>query len=310
MAGGMLSNLESSAKGMFFDGAGEKAVLYIYLTDLSKNGNREGDGDFGAEIDELVSLQKDLYQEAKNKLKAAPEEKKSFTDKVKGGLKSVGSALAPGQSSADNVGSVDSEHNKFVKFEVQYNPESIRLYSLNGKLQSKRGTEGIDELKVYNFSGKSKLSFNLIFDDVDNMNAFLLNDVVNMNATNALKKGYDTYTHGGNNYSVRKKMDAIMSLLSSHATQQVVFYWANMVFRGTITDVSNRFTMFNPQGHPVRGEMHIELTQDKKYAELKYDEDYWKKSFDKVFSDGSAKGMLEKAMDTVEKYTPSTLINL
>ena len=36
MAGGMFANATSSLKGIFADGAAEKAVLYIYLVDISK----------------------------------------------------------------------------------------------------------------------------------------------------------------------------------------------------------------------------------------------------------------------------------
>ena len=36
MAGGMFSNFTSSMKGIFTDGAAEKAILYIYLVDLSQ----------------------------------------------------------------------------------------------------------------------------------------------------------------------------------------------------------------------------------------------------------------------------------
>ncbi len=36
MAGGMFSNFTSSMKGIFVDGAAEKAILYIYLVDISK----------------------------------------------------------------------------------------------------------------------------------------------------------------------------------------------------------------------------------------------------------------------------------
>ncbi|MCR5155847.1 MAG: hypothetical protein K6C96_04120 [Butyrivibrio sp.] len=283
-AGGALANAGKSAKGLFTDGAADKAILYIYLTDLSRKSSTqaESETDFETEMKALNSMQKDLLKTIK----------KSLGGTIKDGLVDLGKGIAntftPGINSADKIGELDKEHPSFVKFPVQYNPATINLYSVNGKVQSRRGEEGIDKLDVYKFSGKSKLSFDLIFDDCDNMNAFGLNELSNANLTSLANKGMDTLQHGGNTYSVRKKMDAIMSLLSSSATQQVVFYWANMAFRGTITDVGNRFTMFNPQGHPIRGEMHLELTQDKANQDLKYDEQYWDDAFQRVFKEKKA----------------------
>lgn len=292
---------------MFTDGAADKAILYIYLTDLSKKNQsqEESETDFNTEVGALNSLQKDLLKKVK----------KSLGGTIKDGLvdfgKGVVSTLTPGSKSADSIGEVDSDHPSFIKFPVQYNPATINLYSVNGKVQSRKGEEGIDKLNVYKFTGKSKLSIDLVFDDCDNMNAFGLNDVVNTNFSGAINKGINAYRHKGNNYSVRKKMDAIMSLLSSSATQQVVFYWANMAFRGTITDVGNRFTMFNPQGHPIRGEMHLELTQDKSNEDLKYDEQYWDNAFQKVFKEkkGGFEGVASMS-SAFKKATNNNFINL
>ncbi len=267
------NNFQNSITGMFGDGAGDKAILFIYLEDLSDTeGNHQTLED---EADELNSLQSSLLSSCKDKL----------------GIKEIGddikSAFTKGGKSSDKVGEIASENGKFVKFKVQYNPATIRLYSVNGKIQSRKGEEGIDSLKMYHFTGKSKLSFDLIFDNCDNMNAFGMNEIANMNFTSAANKGINAFKQGKSEYSVRKRMDAILSLLSSVATQQVVFYWAKMCFRGMITDVGNKFTMFNPQGNPIRGEMHIELTQDKSNANLKYDEQYWETAFKAVFKEKS-----------------------
>ncbi len=274
--GGVFDNIGSSAKGMFTDGAGEKAVLYVYFTDLSKKESE--DDDFNTEVTALKELQTTLLSNTKSRITPS----NMWSD--------FKNAVKPGSKSSQKVGEIASENKKFMKFTVQYNPATIRLYSVNGKVQSRRAEESIDRLSVYRFSGKSKLSFDLIFDDVDNVNAFGLNEMTTMNATNALNKGLSAYSHGGLTYSVRKKMDAIMSLLASSATQQVIFFWGNMCFRGTITDVGNKFTMFNPSGNPIRGEMHLEITQDKKTKVLEYDESYWQKSFEKCFSNKNTKG--------------------
>ncbi|MCR5402664.1 MAG: hypothetical protein K6E91_02460 [Butyrivibrio sp.] len=262
-----LDNFGSSLKGMFTDGAGEKAVLYIYLTDAFSIKSKD---DFNKEVGELNTLATSLMKETKSRISP-------------GNLwKDAKNTFIPGSSGPDKVGELTSDK-KFIKFTVQYNPQTVRLSSVSGKVQAKKADGGIEKLDVYNFAGKSKLSFDLIFDDCDNMNAFMINDVVNTNVSGLVNKGLDAYSHGGLTHSVRKRMDAIMSLLSSRATQQVIFAWGKMIFRGSITDVENRFIMFNPAGNPIRGEMHIELTQDKATADLNYDETYWDKAFKDCF---------------------------
>lgn len=302
------SNFGSSAKGMFSENAGEKAILYIYLVDLSGKKDTtmtEVKDILKDETNSLNKLQKDLLKKTKGKLSLS-----SIGDGLGGAIKDQFNALKPGANSPDNIGQVDSAHSEFVKFKVQYNPATIRLYSVNGKVQSRKGQEGIDELKVYSFSGKSKLSFDLIFDDCDNMNAFGLNEIANANVTTAINKGLNAWSSGGLTHSVRKKMDAIMSLLSSAATQQVVFFWANMAFRGTITDVGNKFTMFNPEGNPIRGEMHLELTQDKQFEDLQYDESYWENAFTKCFKPKSGLAGAAGGVSLTNKLTNNNLINL
>ena len=287
---GIMDSLGQSAKGMFTENVTEKAILYIYLVDLSgpndTNLTDSGVKDiFDKETEKLNKLQKDLLKKTKSSLDigGAGSALSAAGSAIKSGFNTLKNG---GWNSSDNVAEPDS-HSGFVKFKVQYNPATIRLYSVNGKVQSRKGEEGIDKLSVYNFSGKSKLSFDLIFDDCDNMDAFTLNEISNINVTSAINKGWNALGHGKSGYSVRKRMDAIMSLLSSAATQQVVFFWANMAFRGTITDVGNKFTMFNPSGNPIRGEMHLELTQDKQNVQMNYDESYWDNAFQKCFKEKS-----------------------
>lgn len=275
MPGGALSNLTQSAQGMFTDGAVEKAVLYIYYTDTRNVQNT----DLKNELRTILKFEKDLMKKSGTTSGAL--------DALKGMGNSIKDSFVPGAKSQQKVGEMAGE--EFVKFTVQYNPASIKLYSVNGRLQERGNNNngGVDKLAIMDFSGKTKMSFDLIFDDCDNMNAFMLNDVVNANFTTVANKGLSLLQNGGNTHSVRKRMDSIMSLLSAYTTQQVIFVWARMIFRGTVTDVSNRYTMFNPQGNPIRGEMHLEITQDRGIKELRYDDAYWKKAFSECFKEGT-----------------------
>ena len=287
---GVLDELGTSAKGMLTEGGGEKAILYIYLVDLFDD--VDDDKLQQNEIDSFKKLEKDLEKEMKQKLGIGATLKEGGKSLLGG----VTDTFTKGIKSSEKIAEVDNVHTNmgkanFVKFAVQYNPATIRLITQSGRQERKIKDQGgvDDSLRGYKVgSGKTKLSFDLVFDDVDNMNAFLLNDVVNINASNAINKGLNTLQHGGNTYSVRKKMDSIMSLLSTTATQHVIFFWSKMYFRGQVTDVSNRFTMFNPQGNPIRGEMHVEITQDSNQSkDYGYDEHYWNNAFDECFKDTS-----------------------
>ncbi len=274
MAGGAVSNGLDSAKGMFSDGAAEKAILYIYLTDISKPKTPE---DTKADTIEIKKFEKTLMKKTKDTISA--------TDAIKGAASGIASLFTSSSSNLQTVGVQDSDNNQFLKFEFQYNPATLRLSSVNGKVQERNNMASSEQLHIMKFQGKSKLSFDVIFDDCDNMNAFMFNEVANLNLTGAAKTAANMVMNGGVTHSVRKKMDAVMSLLSTPATQQVVFFWSRMVFRGTVTSVSNKYTMFNPAGNPIRGQMHIEITQDKKYKDKLYDEQYWTRAFNECFKE-------------------------
>ncbi len=268
--GDMVNNLASSAKGMFMDGAGEKAILCI----LRPQANYE---DMTKQGDAMNQLEEKLLKSAKNRI----------------GLDGIKNAFTPGNKSSDGpIGETMSEDGNFVRVKVQYNPATIRLSTVNGKVQNRR--EGTDPLQIFRYTGKSKLSFDLVFDDCDNMNAFMLENLT-PNVGNIASKATDMFSHGGLTHSVRKRMDAMMSLLVDKSAQQVIFYWSKMSFRGALTNVQNRFTMFNPAGNPIRGTMHLEITQDKSNTSVSYQEKYWTNSFEKMFKKGNEAGMASVA---------------
>lgn len=313
MAG--LSNFGNSVKGMLTDGATEKAILYVYLVNLNDNIDDESASSIDGEVSAFTRLEGDLIGNTsdilgiKGALKSAG---KGLVNDISGFGSSIKNTFTPGSKNADNVGELD-DTDTFVKFKVQYNPVSIRLNTLAGRQERKvKETEGLDGLKGYSVTGKTRMSFDLVFDDCDNMDAFMLNEITNLNATNALNKGLDVLQHWGSEHSVRQRMDAIMSLLCSMATQHVVFFWSGMMFRGQITDVSNRFTMFNKKGNPIRGEMHVEITQDNEVkTTFGYNEKYWNKSFEACFKKSSLAGVTgEFASSAMGKLTNNSILNI
>ncbi|MCR5594700.1 MAG: hypothetical protein K6G12_02525 [Lachnospiraceae bacterium] len=295
--GSALSGMGSSAKGMFTDGSGSKAIIYIpnpdvFDPDLSSDDTRKAQEKLNqeaAKLEKQLNKKNGISYEPDNDVADLAKDKLSMGANLMSGLKST---FTPGGSSPDKVAKPARENSNFVKVEFQFNPDSIRMDSINGKIQDMNGSETSSKMiSKKTFVGRTKLSFDVTFDDLDLMDAFMLQEVVNLNVTNAANKGINMFTHGGNTFSVTAKMEAFMSLLASANTQHVIFYWGKLCFRGQVTGVTNKYTMFNTSGNPIRGTMHLEITQDGKTNDkYEYDMQAWKNSFDKCFKNGSGGG--------------------
>jgi len=69
---------------------------------------------------------------------------------------------------------------------------------------------------------------------------------------------FDTYTDGGGS-DVTKKTDEIGKLMGieEHAPPKVEFRWGWMAFCGVVEKLTQRFTMFLPDGVPVRAKLTV-----------------------------------------------------
>ena len=273
------------AQGMLTQNATQKAVLYI----LNPEKYRSSISDIAKAANEL---DKKLRKTDKSAFNASVSLKKSLGWTSK--------------KTDDDIFEAVEGNDMFLKMEVQYNPASLRLFSGIGKQQSfDRNDNGLNKLTVINLAGKTRLSCDLFFDDMNIQDSFMLEGLT-PNLGNVTDKVTDLATHGLKGHTVRRKMDAMMSLLSSFHAQQVVFHWSTMVFRGTLTNVQNDYMMFNTRGNPVRGKVHIEITQEtSKNGELDYKQDIWDDAFYSVFKENEA-----GKMSTMQKIANGSLLNL
>ena len=107
---------------------------------------------------------------------------------------------------------------------------------------------------------------------------------------------------------MQKQIDGLMALLTQDATRQVIFFWARMCFRGELTSVSTRYTMFNKDGNPIRGVVELSIRQGNE-KEFAYDETYWDKAFTKAFGDAGEN--LESGMkDKFTRAANNNFLNL
>ena len=210
-----------------------------------------------------------------------------------------------------------AEDNNYIAIEVQYNPTSLRLDSVAGEQMDFNTSKGHTNLSVYKAPSSTTLSFELLFDDTNNMDAFMVGDnpLTGMTASNVANTVTSAIRGTKGGYSVQRQIQGILSLLSIPAARDVIFFWGNMSFHGQVTEVQATYTMFNKKGHPIRGKVMMlirqgDLATEEKQAQdkkTKYDLEYWDKAFDETFQDAGAGGSF---LDTANKFTNNSMLNL
>lgn len=174
------------------------------------------------------------------------------------------------------------EKSGYLAMEVQYNPSSIHMEAQAGLVDYSGGNLGgqsSNQIALDNKPVSTTMSVQLIFDDMNPADAFMLENLVPTTVGNTVSlvgSGVKKKVDGG--YSVQTQVDGLMALLTQTETRHVVFFWAKMCFRGELTDVRTRYTMFNKDGNPIRGVVELSIKQG---AEDEFG--HWDKAFTKAF---------------------------
>lgn len=175
----------------------------------------------------------------------------------------------------------------YLALEVQYNPSSIYMDTQAGKqVQYSGGALGqgsINQLTQIYQPAITIMSFQLVFDDMNPQDAFLLENTA-PTAGNLVSGAADVARKVKGSYSVQTQIDGLMSLLTQTVTRQVVFYWAKMSFQGNLISINSRYTMFNKDGNPIRGVVDLSISQQGGPGSG-YDETYWDEAFTRTFGD-------------------------
>lgn len=192
------------------------------------------------------------------------------------------------------------EGNDYIALEVQFNPSTLRLTTSAG-MQTKYGEDAADlTVQSVPAPAATDLSFELLFDDVNSQDAFMLADnaITNTSTGNVYQA---IKSAAKSKFSVQRQMEGLLALLSLDSARNVIFFWADMSFRGEVTAISNTYTMFNKKGYPVRGKVGMTIRQgdgsedaDEREQIRKYDESYWNKAFDRLFTADIKKTTVDK----------------
>jgi hypothetical protein len=139
---------------------------------------------------------------------------------------------------------VDPDRGLPERFEVQFNPGE---YSLSkGSQYSEIDIPGIDSPLLQFVRGQNeRLTLDLFFDTTDD-------------------------GMGDDVTDVRERTRSIYQLVKqqpkTHAPPRITFTWGSLSFRAVVESVRQRFTLFNPQGVPLRATLSVTFRE---YRELK-----------------------------------------
>ena len=249
-------------------------------------------------VESVAPPQKGEKDEGINDL--TPAEKSAIEDMAgKGGLndqlmKKAQKTLDKGKTATFDEIKTAAEGKNYIALEVQYNPTSLRLDTTAGRQMSYGGSTGSVEVKQYTTPAATTLSCELLFDDFNNMDAFMLSDnpLTGATVSNLKNMGSSMLRNATKDgYSVQRQMEGLLSLLTVPEARHVIFYWGAMCFRGEMTEVTTKYSMFNKKGYPIRGTVTIQIRQGDGSPEAKdpdrayqYDDSYWISSFDKTFT--------------------------
>ena len=173
---------------------------------------------------------------------------------------------------------------KTYRMTVQFNPSSISFHASTVDspfqyLQQKSDSE----IPLQGFRPPSiSMSVMLIFDQVNVKDCFMMEkfkvstqDIAQL----AVNKGVNTTV-----YSVQKQTNAFVGMMLSDETRTVTFQWADLCFKGEVTEVRADYTMFSISGRPVRSQVRLNLSQR---LDKKTDYNDWNKAFEACFPESS-----------------------
>lgn len=204
-------------------------------------------------------------------------------------LESASEALAEGAPSAASAASSPTTR----IFSVQFNPSSFDIYATSldvQKLNTVRDEDGSQRAFTDSAVAPTvEMSVELIFDHVTISDAFMVDKLrqgvfnTGLNAIASLAGGKPVYT-------VRTEVEGLIGALRNSHTRTVTFTWADFSFKGTLKDVAAEYTMFSPEGRPIRAKVMLRIRQEQSDESRAA----WKSDFVTAFSPAGATSLADK----------------
>lgn len=213
--------------------------------------------------------------EAVTKVTQSAENKPSLEGTLKEVMGNVQNEVA--KTSAPSV--------KSKKYVVKFNPSQISFQGIGGGRVEKKGYQADDDGKDGNvkFSYGSmetriQMNFQLIFDDYERTQAFMLEKFTDVAAD------IRTVATSSKNrtYSVRPQVEGFIGAIRTSETQNAIFHWGKMQYKGQITHVNAEYTMFSTDGNPIRAVVNIGMLLVDSTIDFSY-MGQWQDAYEEVF---------------------------
>ena len=184
----------------------------------------------------------------------------------------------------------------FFPVQVQFNPASISFQGTGGEIRRESvGGAGENQFQQFDRPSETVLGMELIFDDTNNKDAFmmdaelpLLSEIASVGGlVQRIEQGVTALQ--GKKYSVQDTTELFVAAMVQNFTRLVGFAWNKMIFWGELVGVSVQYTMFNKAGAPIRAKVAIQIRQDQAVGT---DDPYateknWETAFDNMFKAGT-----------------------
>ncbi len=145
------------------------------------------------------------------------------------------------------------------KFEVQFNPESLTINAATQAAVNQKSLSASKENITKAPEGAEvMLGVTLIFDDVSD-DAFADYSNYLSYAKASAKREINKLAGSTKKHSVAAQVEGFISAISNENTRFVVFVWGGFSYQGMLRKLDTRYTMFAPDGSPIRAEVSLSI---------------------------------------------------
>ena len=218
---------------------------------------------------------------------------------VKRASQNIGQKLNAASEALKGMSSqVKDNSNGYIPIQLQYNPSSIQISTMKGDILNRSaGGLGENVFQQWTVPVQTTMSVDLLFDDMNVMDAFNFENIVSISGVRDLGKQLYNSRESAGGFSVRPLVEAVVGAMSMVESRQVIFVWNQMAFDGSLVGVDTEYTMFTRLGEPIRAKVRIQIFQQnittekrENNANKKTDIEYWEKAYEKLFSSNYAGG--------------------
>ena len=210
---------------------------------------------------EIINIEPDEITLTNAQVKSSPGiDTKSLNNKT---LQALSSEKGPG---------MEDDGREVIRFVVQFNPSELQI-TAGGEMDSKDyvadAAGSRNTVSKRQLSSCAKVNFKLIFDAADSEDA-----------------------------SVQTRAEGIFAALRNEYARSASFIWGSLCYSGYLNTVQAEYTMFRPDGSPIRAEVRVGiLCRDEKQGQG--DTGQWQERYEDLADclrrnySGSAKGSIK-----------------